>query len=320
MFLADARHHKNFLITTRKESTKMDKEGRQFEKEVEETRRWMNSSRFEFTKRPYDADAVVRLRGTVTPEPLSNVTARKLYALTRSRFQQKSYTHTFGALDPVQVTQMAKYIETVYVSGWQCSSTASTSNEPGPDFASYSCDTVPSKVDQLFRAQLFHDRKQHEARMRMTPEERAQNPPVDYLRPIIADGDVGFGGVDSICKLLKMMIERGASGVHLEDQKIGAKKCGHMGGKVLVSTQEHIDRLVAARLQADVMKAETILIARTDASSATYIDSNVDPRDHPFIVGATVKMNKSLRDVLKMAQMRSASVRSVRSSFFFLQL
>ena len=89
---------------------------------------------------------------------------------------------------------------------------------------------------------------------------------------------------------------------------------------MLVSTQEHIDRLVAARLQADVMKAETILIARTDASSATYIDSNVDPRDHPFIVGATVKMNKSLRDVLKMAQMRSASVRSVRSSFFFLQL
>merc|ERR1719382_519783 len=168
-------------------------------------------------------------------------------------------SHTFGALDTVQVVQMAKYLTSVYVSGWQCSSTASTSNEPGPDVADYPYDTVPNKVDQLFKAQLFHDRKQFEARRRMSPEDRAKTLVVDYLNPIIADADTGHGGLTATMKLTKMFIENGAAGIH----------------------------------------TELVLVARTDAEAATMIDSNIDPIDHPHIKGATVKGVEPLFEAIK---------------------
>merc|ERR1719327_1597124 len=121
--------------------------------------------------------------------------SNKLYKMCREHQKNGTCSHTFGALDPVQVAEMAPYLSTVYVSGWQSSSTASTSNEPGPDVADYPYDTVPNKVDQLVRAQMFHDRKQYEERMRMTPEECAATPAVDYLNPIVADADTGHGGL-----------------------------------------------------------------------------------------------------------------------------
>eukprot|EP00747_Dinoflagellata_sp_TGD_P148105 gnl/TRDRNA2_/TRDRNA2_176875_c0_seq7.p1 gnl/TRDRNA2_/TRDRNA2_176875_c0~~gnl/TRDRNA2_/TRDRNA2_176875_c0_seq7.p1 ORF type:complete len:537 (-),score=140.64 gnl/TRDRNA2_/TRDRNA2_176875_c0_seq7:62-1672(-) len=249
---------------------------------------WMKGDRFKHTKRPYTAEDVVKFQGTVPLHFTGDAVSQKLYKMMRDHQAKGTCSHTFGALDPVQVTQMAKYLTTVYVSGWQSSSTASTSNEPGPDVADYPYDTVPNKVDQLFRAQLFHDRKQYEERRRMKPEERAKKPPVDYMNPIIADADTGHGGLTATMKLCKMFVENGAAGIHIEDQKPGTKKCGHMGGKVLVSTEEHKQRLIALRLQADILNSNLVIVARTDAEAATLLDSNIDPTDHPFIKGATV--------------------------------
>merc|ERR1719310_1470504 len=173
---------------------------------------WMKSDRFKYIKRPYTAEKVVAFQGSMPLEYTTANLSTKLYNMMRKHKAEGTCSHTFGALSTVQVVQMAEAgLTSVYVSGWQSSSTASTSNEPGPDLADYPYDTVPNKVEQLFKAQLFHDRKQYEERMNMTQKERDAKPPVDYMNPIIADADTGHGGLTATMKLAKMFIERGAA-------------------------------------------------------------------------------------------------------------
>ncbi|TFK26800.1 isocitrate lyase [Coprinopsis marcescibilis] len=287
----------------------LQEESALFDARVQEMDDFFSQPRFKGIKRPYTAQSVASKQGSmpVLPQP-SSVLANKLFGVLSRAANEGRPVHTMGAIDPVQMTQMARYQEIVYVSGWAASSVLTTgNNEVGPDLGDYPYTTVPNQVHRIFRAQQLHDKKNYDERMSATPEQRAKLENVDYLRPIIADADTGHGGLSAVMKLVKLFIESGASGIHLEDQLHGGKKCGHLGGKVLVPTSTHVSRLIASRFQTDLMKSTMLLIARTDSESAKLISSNVDVADHEFIKGTTKKDTKSLAQILAEAEVNGAS-------------
>ena len=260
-----------------------------FDQQVEAARQWFTSPRFEGIVRLYSPRQVAEQQGTLFGDyTVARQAAEEFYARLRELYKQRRQITTFGPYSPGQAVTMKRIgMEGIYLGGWATSARGSLAEDPGPDLASYPLSQVPDEAAGLVRALLTADKNQHFARARMTEEQRTTTPVVDYRPFIIADADTGHGGDAHVRNLIRRMVEVGVPGYHIEDQKPGAKKCGHQGGKVLVAGDEQIKRLNAARLQLDIMRVPGIIVARTDAESATFIESRSDERDQPFILGAT---------------------------------
>ncbi len=260
-----------------------------FEDEVAAMRRWFESPRFKGQKRLFSPREIVEQRGSIrTDYTVAREAAEGFHARLRELFVQKKCVTTFGPFSPGQAVAMKRAgIEGIYLGGWATSAKGSAQEDPGPDLASYPLSQVPNEAAPIVRALLTADRNQFFARARMTEAQRSSSPSVDFRPFIIADADTGHGGDAHVRNLVRRFVEVGVPGYHIEDQKPGVKKCGHQGGKVLVSEDEQIKRLSAARFQLDIMQVPGLIVARTDAESATLLDGRSDERDQPFILGAT---------------------------------
>ncbi|OXS77884.1 isocitrate lyase [Domibacillus enclensis] len=234
---------------------------------------WEKESRWQGIQRPYSAEEVIKLRGSIDIEhTLAKRGADKLWSLVN----EEPFVNALGALTGNQAVQQVKAgLKAIYLSGWQVAADANLSGHMYPDQSLYPANSVPSVVKRINQALQRADQIAH----------MEQDESIDYFAPIVADAEAGFGGQLNVFELMKSMIESGASGVHFEDQLSSEKKCGHLGGKVLLPTQVAVKNLIAARLAADVMGVPTVLIARTDADAADLITSDIDPADKEFLTG-----------------------------------
>ncbi|MBN8923727.1 MAG: isocitrate lyase [Rhodanobacter sp. 68-29] len=234
---------------------------------------WNNNPRWTGIRRNYTAEDVVRLRGTV---PVEHSLARRGAERLWKSLHTEDFVNALGALTGNQAMQQVKAgLQAIYLSGWQVAADANGAGEMYPDQSLYPANSVPQVVKRINNTLLRADQLHH----------AEGDDGIDWLAPIVADAEAGFGGVLNAFELMKAMIEAGAAGVHFEDQLASVKKCGHMGGKVLVPTREAVDKLNAARLAADVLGVPTLIVARTDADAADLLTSDIDPNDRPFIHG-----------------------------------
>jgi isocitrate lyase len=260
-----------------------------FEREVAATQHYFDSPRFDGITRLYSARQVAEQRGTIASDYIvAREAAEAFYPHLRELYANRKSITTFGPYSPGQAVAMKRMgIEGIYLGGWATSAKGSTTEDPGPDLASYPLSQVPEEAAGLVRALLTADRNQQYLRLQMTEEQRAATPATDFRPFIIADADTGHGGDPHVRNLIRRFVEAGVPGYHIEDQRPGTKKCGHQGGKVLVPSDEQIKRLNTARFQLDIMKVPGIIVARTDAEAANLIDSRADERDQPFLLGVT---------------------------------
>src|SRR5947199_7075325 len=259
---------------------------------------WSTNPRWRGVERPYTADDVLRLRGSIHIEhTLARMGAERLWDL----LQAEPYINALGAMSGNQAVQQVQAgLKAIYVSGWQVASTANNAGTMYPDQSLYPADSVPNLCRRINNALQRADQIHH--------VEGKVAPGQTWFAPLVADAEAGFGGTLNAFELMKGMIEAGAACVHFEDQLSSAKKCGHLGGKVLVSIAEAIQKLVAARLAADVMGVPTLIMARTDADSAHLLTSDIDPRDHEFLTGnRTAEGFFCIRGGLESAIARSLS-------------
>src|SRR5215475_7200198 len=266
---------------------------RQFN-ETQLEKNWATDPRWKGITRTYSGNDVLRLRGTVHIEhSLARLGAERLWQL----LQEDEYVSALGALTGNQALQQVQAgLKSIYLSGWQVAGDANLAGQMYPDQSLYPSNSVPAVVKEINNAFLRADQIHHS---------EGKNG-VYWFAPIVADAEAGFGGPLNAFELMKAMIEAGAAGVHFEDQLASAKKCGHLGGKVLVPAQEFIQKLIAARLAADLLDVPTVLVARTDANSAKLLTSDIDERDRPFVTGErTVEGFFRVRSGLDQAIARS---------------
>ncbi|KAH7070343.1 isocitrate lyase [Paraphoma chrysanthemicola] len=297
----------------RKLDISVQDEQQAFDADVAAIEKHWSSPRQAHLKRPYNAETIAALRTSLpAPSSASSTQALKLWHQLQTHNRNGTCELTFGTTDPVAVSQMAKHQQTVYVSGALCG--FSEVALPGMDHADYPWDTVPKVVDKIFKSQLWHDQRQRQYRLRHPVEEREGLENWDYMAPIIADGDMGFGSLTSTMKMAREFVAAGVAMIHIDDLAIGMKKFTVGQGRTIVPTQEYLDRLTAVRMQFDVMGAETLLLCRCDTDHAEFITSVVDERDHEYVQGATRRV-EPLQKCLREAQREGRDLKDAREEW-----
>lgn len=286
-----------------------------YKQDIKEIKEWWSKDHKKHLLRPYTAEEVATFRNSIKVDYFSSIQGRKLWKVLNEHQVKKEPIMTVGCVEPLLASQMAKSgLKCVYASGGVSGLTQV--EEPGVDHADYPWDTLPKVVNKIFKSQMWHDRRQRQHLLSLSPEERADFPVFDFLLPIIADGDMGFGGMTTIAKFVKCFVESGVAMFHLDDLAIGVKKFTQGIGRTVIPTSEYLKRLTAARFQLDVMGVDTLLMSRVDCYHGGFITSVFDARDHAYVMGSTNPDIDSLMITLDKARKSKESIADAKLKWF----